>query len=171
MSEWVLEGRVWNVGDDIGHDSHMMSLDAMRDTITDPQVLGGMIFAESFPEITEGARPGDIIVAGLHLGHGNPHNEAWIGIRERGMGVVARSISRGSYRNAISSASKMLVGDTPLADVAKTGQGIRVDFEHGTVELDSGERFDYPPLAPELMEIVSAGGMKPWAKAHLLGAS
>jgi 3-isopropylmalate/(R)-2-methylmalate dehydratase small subunit len=170
MSEWVLEGRVWNVGDDVGTDSHMMSLDAMRNAITDPEVLATMIFAESFPEITDGARAGDIVVAGSRFGHGNPHNEGWIGIRERGMGVVARTVSRGAYRNAISAGSRLLVGESALADVAKTGQGIRVDFESGVVELDTGERFEYPPLPPELREIVAAGGQTPWARSKLLGA-
>lgn len=169
--DWVLEGRVWNVGDDVSHDADMVSIQVMRDAIGDPAILAQMLFADSFPEITADARPGDVIVAGRRFAHGNPHNEGWVALRERGLGVVCRSIPRGSYRNAIGCANRLLVGDTPLPEVARTGQGIRVDFAGGSVELDSGERFEYPPLPPELREIVAAGGMRPWLAARIAAAS
>jgi len=164
---WVLEGRVWNVGDDVQHDADMISIQVMRDAERDPEVLARMLFADRFPELTANARPGDVVVAGKRFAHGNPHNEGWIALRERGMGVVCRSIARGSYRNAIGAASRLLVGPAPLSEVAATGQGIRVDFAAGLVELDSGERFEYPPFPPELQQIVADGGMEPWIRARL----
>ena len=111
------------------------------------------------------AQPGDIIVAGKNWGCGSSREQAVVCLKEIGVGaIVARSFARIYFRNCINQALPIVVCDA--VDGVKRGDEITIDFAAGTVTTPGGE-YGFPPLAPEVMEILEAGGLIPYARRQL----
>jgi len=51
-------------------------------------------------------------------------------------------------------------------DGVEKGQEITIDFAAGTVTTASGE-YGFPPLAPEVLEIIEDGGLIPHVRKRL----
>jgi 3-isopropylmalate/(R)-2-methylmalate dehydratase small subunit len=73
--------------------------------------------------------------------------------------VIAKSFARIFYRNAINIGLPVLeVADA--VDDFQAGDGIEVSLEQGTIKnLRSGRTFQIKPYPPEILEIISAGGL------------
>ena len=76
-------------------------------------------------------------------------------------GLVAESIPRGSFRNAINSGLPFLTGCEGVVDAVETGDDLEVNFETGEFRnLSRGTVLRYPPLDPQLRDIIAAGGWR-----------
>lgn len=158
---WIYRGRCWKFGDNVGIDGDMMPLRFAIERETDPMVLRDHLMSGIDPEFAKKVAPGDIIVGGKRFAQGNPHIQGFLGIRGHSLGLVAVSIPRGSFRNAINAGLPFLSGCAGVTTLCDTGDELVVDFETGRFKnVTRGEETHYAPLPSELRAIISVGGWK-----------
>lgn len=165
---WIYRGRCWHFGDNLGIDGAIMPLRFALSRETDPMVLRDFLMSEIDPDFSKKVKPGDIIVAGRRFGQGNPHIQGFIGIRSHGLGLVAESIPRGSFRNAINAGVPFLAPCPDVTSTCETGDEMEVNFATGVVRnLTRGDEHSYAPIEPELRDIVAIGGWEAHVKNRL----
>ena len=166
--EWVYRGRCWIFGDNVGIDGDIMPLRFAMARETRPEILKNHVMEGLIPNFPELVAPGDIIVAGKRFAQGNPHIYGFIGIRALGLGVVAESIPRGSYRNVVNAGVAVLPFCPGVSGEADQGDLLEVDFLSGSfTNLTRGTQCHYAPLSPVLLKIVEAGGWEPMFRTRL----
>ena len=153
--------RVWKFGNDIDTDA---IIPGRFLTIYDEKELAIHAFEGTRDEFSKDAAEGDVIVAGRNFGCGSSREHAPIAIRGTGIRViVAESFARIFYRNAINT------GLLPLAcaDAGEISDGavISVYAEEGYIESD-GVKYPVDPVPDFMLEIIRAGGLVEYARAH-----
>jgi 3-isopropylmalate/(R)-2-methylmalate dehydratase small subunit len=115
---------------------------------------------------------GDILVAGEDFGCGSPREHAVWALRGAGVAaVVARSISRVFFRNALNNGFPVV--ECPAAvERAAAGDLLEIGLQEGVVKnLTKGEAFKFVPFTPFAMEVLEAGGLLPYVLRQTTGAS
>jgi 3-isopropylmalate/(R)-2-methylmalate dehydratase small subunit len=153
--------RVWKFGNDIDTDA---IIPGRFLTIYDELELATHAFEGTRDEFSKTVAEGDIIVAGTNFGCGSSREHAPLAIRGAGvLVIIAESFARIFYRNAINT------GLLPItcADAGKIpdGAGITVNAEEGYVEFN-GARYPVDPVPAFMLEIIRAGGLVEYARAH-----
>jgi 3-isopropylmalate/(R)-2-methylmalate dehydratase small subunit len=158
-----ITGRVWKYGDDVNTD--VIFPGKYTYSITDPREMAEHALEDLDPTFAESVRPGDIIVAGKNWGCGSSREQAVTCLKEAGVGaIVARSFARIYFRNCINKALPIATCDAVKG--VETGDEITIDFATGLVTTTQGE-YSFPPLSPEVMEILEAGGLIPHVRQQL----
>jgi 3-isopropylmalate/(R)-2-methylmalate dehydratase small subunit len=158
-----ITGRVWKYGDDVNTD--VIFPGKYTYSITERSEMAEHALEDLDPEFVQAVQPGDIIVAGKNWGCGSSREQAVICLKEVGVGaIVARSFARIYFRNCINEGLPIVTCDA--ADSVETGDEITIDFEAGHVTTP-GETYEFPPLAPSVMEILDAGGLVPHVQKKL----
>ena len=143
----TISGRARVFGDDINTD-YIITSRRKRESL-DPEYLRRYLFEELDPDFAASVEPGDLIVAGKNFGCGSAMEVAVTAVLGAGIrAVLARSFSRTYYRNAVNNGLLPVVWDTT---------GIR---EGERIEIEA------PPLPDIMQEIISAGGLVPYFRAH-----
>ncbi len=159
---WVFHGKCWKFGDNVGIDGDMMPLEFAIKRETNPDVLRDFLMTGLDPEFPTKVRPGDIIVAGRRFAQGNPHIQGLLGIRAHQLGLVAESIPRGSFRNAVNAGVPFLTNCVGITAQADTGDDLEVDFSTGSfINHTRGTHLRLQPLNRQLLEIIAIGGWQP----------
>jgi methanogen homoaconitase small subunit len=105
---------------------------------------------------------GAVIVAGKNFGCGSSREQAAIAIREAGaLAVIAPSFARIFFRNAINIGLPLIEADITCPD----GSPVRFSLDEGWVE-SGGRRYAIRPLSPRMREILLAGGLVEYWRAH-----
>ena len=165
---WIYRGRCWKFGDNLGIDGAIMPLRFALSRETDPIVLRDFLMSEVDPDFPKKVKPGDIIVAGRRFGQGNPHIQGFLGIRGHGLGLVAETIPRGSFRNAINAGVPFLAPCEGVTRTCETGDELEVDFSTGQLRnITRNEQHQFAPIEPELRAIVAVGGWKEHVKRRV----
>jgi 3-isopropylmalate/(R)-2-methylmalate dehydratase small subunit len=165
---WIYRGRCWKFGDNLGIDGAIMPLRFALSRETDPTVLRDFLMSEIDPDFAKKVNPGDIIVAGRRFGQGNPHIQGFLGIRGHGLGLIAESIPRGSFRNAINAGVPFLAPCEGVAGTCETGDQLKVDFSTGLMRnLTRSTEYQFAPIEPELRDIIAIGGWKEHVKRRI----
>jgi len=158
-----ITGRVWKYGDDVNTD--VIFPGKYTYSISDPKEMARHALEDLDPTFVANVRPGDIIVAGKNWGCGSSREQAVTCLKEAGVGaIVARSFARIYFRNSINQALPIVTCDA--VDGVEPGQEITVDFAAGKVTTPSGD-YSFPPLSPEVMDILNAGGLIPYVRQQL----
>ncbi len=158
-----ISGRVWKYGDDVNTD--VIFPGKYTYSISDPKEMAQHALEDLDPTFAQNVQPGDIIVAGKNWGCGSSREQAVICLKEAGVGaIVARSFARIYFRNCINQALPIITCDA--VDGVESGDEITIDFAAGTVTTPRGE-YTFPPLAPEVMEILESGGLVPYVRKQL----
>ena len=166
---WIYRGRCWRFGDNLGIDGAIMPLRFALSRETDPMVLRDFLMSEIDPDFPKKVKLGDIIVAGRRFGQGNPHIQGFLGIRGHSLGLVAESIPRGSFRNAINAGVPFLAPCPNVTSTCETGDELEVNFATGSFRnLTRGEDREYTPIEPDLRAIVALGGWEAHVKNRLI---
>ena len=161
---WVMRGRCWKFGDNVGIDGDMMPLEFALKRELNPEVLAPHLMTGIDPEFPKKVRAGDIIVGGRRFAQGNPHIQGLIGIRAHQLGLVVESMQRGSFRNAINAGLPFLTNCAGVSAHVATGDELEVNFETGDFHnLTRGITLHFEPLDAQLRTIIALGG---W-RAHL----
>jgi len=161
--ETKITGRVWKYGDDVNTD--VIFPGKYTYSISDPKEMAQHALEDLDPGFVKNMKPGDIIVAGKNWGCGSSREQAVVCLKEIGVGaIVARSFARIYFRNCINQALPIVTCDA-VAGV-ESGDEITIDFAAGTVTTPQGE-YTFPPLSPEVMEIIETGGLIPYARKQL----
>jgi 3-isopropylmalate/(R)-2-methylmalate dehydratase small subunit len=159
-----ITGRVWKYGDDVNTD--VIFPGKYTYSISDPKEMAQHALEDLDPGFVKSVQPGDIIVAGKNWGCGSSREQAVTCLNEAGVGaIVARSFARIYFRNCINQALPIVTCDA--VDGVETGDEITIDFAAGTVSTPQGV-YDFPPLPPEVMEILTAGGLIPYVRQKVL---
>jgi 3-isopropylmalate/(R)-2-methylmalate dehydratase small subunit len=110
------------------------------------------------PDFADRVQPGDIVIAGRNFGCGSSREQPSVGLRHVGVeAVIARSFARIFYRSAINQ-GLLLVESPEAVEAYSPGDEVSVDPADGTVTV--GDRqFSFPPLPPEMLEILDDGGL------------
>ena len=160
----AINGRVFKYGDDINTD--VIFPGKYTYTITDRSEMAKHALEDLDPTFVEKVKAGDVIVGGTNFGCGSSREQAATCIKVAGAGaVVAESFARLFFRNAINEGLPVI----ELKEATKLiedGEEIEIDLEKGVLKVKSGE-YSFPPMPDEVMGIVNAGGLIPWAKKEL----
>ena len=119
------------------------------------------VFEDLDPALA-GQLNGAVIVAGKNFGCGSSREQAAIALREAGVvAVVAPGFARIFFRNAINVGLPAL--ECSLACIK--GENIRFDLAAGWIET-GGSQYPIRPLSPRMREILAAGGLVNYWRAH-----
>jgi 3-isopropylmalate/(R)-2-methylmalate dehydratase small subunit len=153
----MIRGKVFRYGRDVNTDYILPAKYLMLSTA---QELGPHCFEDYDANFLKTVQPGDVIVGEENFGGGSSREHAPVAIKANGVAcIIAKSFARIFYRNAINIGMPAL--EVPDAvDDFQAGDGIEVSLETGTIKnLRSGRTFHIKPYPPEILEIISAGGL------------
>lgn len=119
------------------------------------------VFEDLDPALAPRLR-GAVIVAGKNFGCGSSREQAAIALRESGVvAVAAPSFARIFFRNAINIGLPAI--ECGLA--CREGQTVQFDLADGWIEAE-GVRSPIRPLSPRMRDILIAGGLVSYWRAH-----
>lgn len=155
-SSLVREGRCWKLGDDVSSDALISARHVFE---YDPRLLRKHLLAEERAEFAAQAQPGDVLVAGRRFAHGSQHSHPFLAMKEMGVGLLARTLSRPPFRLAVYMGVPLLeIGEDAWWQL-NDGDRLRVDFGCGRIDnLSTGTCHEVVPLPAFLLDIVGAGG-------------
>ena len=130
------------------------------------EVLASHCLEAIDPDFAGDVQRGDIVVGGNSFGIGSSREQAVQSLVVLGVGaVVAKSFARIFYRNALNFGLPAL---TCPDLVAERGDDLEVRPVEGIViNHTSGKQYSCEKIPPELMDIVSIGGLMPWLARRL----
>ena len=153
--EWIVEGTVWRVGNNVNTESitpsHWLHMGE--------QPMIEHIAELLMPEFPKKMQKGDIFVAGSNLGCSSSRN-APLFLRKKGIGVIlCHSASRIFYRNALNSGLPVFeLGDE--VEKLHMGDQVRVDIKKGLItNLTTNQTIQVKPLPDFIMAILEAGSI------------
>lgn len=164
MNAQTIEGRARCFGDDVNTD-YIISSRRKRDSL-DPQVLRQYLFETTPPDFAQSVREGDLIVAGKNFGCGSAMEVAVTAVVGAGVRVVlAQTFARTYFRNAINNGLYPVECDTSRI---REGDTVRVVFGEQTQVWinDAATPLLGAPIAPEILQILNAGGLVPYLREH-----
>jgi 3-isopropylmalate/(R)-2-methylmalate dehydratase small subunit len=153
----LIQGKVLRYGRDINTDYILPGRYLMLSTAAE---LGPHCFEDYDPSFLKTVQSGDVIVGEENFGGGSSREHAPVALQANGVAcIIAKSFARIFYRNAINIGLPAL--EVPDAvDDFQTGDGIEVSLANGIIKnLRSGRTFHIKPYPPEILEIISAGGL------------
>lgn len=109
--------------------------------------------------------PGDFIVAGSNFGLGSSREHAPLVIKMVGIrAILAKSVARIFFRNAINLGLPVLLCDTDQID---DGDELEIDFEAGyVVDKTKGCRLAFNKIPDVMLRILEDGGLLPHLQKH-----
>lgn len=137
---------------------------------SDPEFVKKHLFEDLDPDFHQKVEPGDIILAGKNFGCGSSREQPAIGLKYVGIrAIIAKSFARIFYRSATNQ-GLLLIESPEAVDAYQKGDKVEIDEIHGKVTV--GEKtFSFPPLPPQMQEIIRSGGLLPYIKKKLVHAS
>lgn len=164
----ISRGRCWKLGDSVSNDQLIASKWVFD---YDLAILTKNIMVDVVPEFPSVAKAGDFIVAGESFAHGSLHIHPFLALKAMGIGVMCKSMPRGSFRLAIYAGVTLLTDCGDAYDLVEDGDEIEVDPIKGRLRnLSRTGDAAVPPLPAFLADIVSAGGGVGYIRRSVAGA-
>jgi 3-isopropylmalate/(R)-2-methylmalate dehydratase small subunit len=163
QEEYIMNGRVHRVGDDINTDLIIASKNK-RDSY-DPKVMAVHLFEDLDPEFYSRIKQGDIIVAGKNFGCGSSREHAAHVIKAAGISaVLAKSFARIFFRNAINIGLPLLECDT---DAIEEGDELSINLIEGVIKnITKESELRFNELPPAIASIFDEGGLVEYLKKY-----
>ena len=152
----VFKGRCWKFGDNVPTDQIVR---AERVLLTIDE-MKKYVLENYNPDFAKEVRPGDILVAGVHLGQSSGRAVAPKAIKATGVGIViVEFAARLFYRNAFEAGLPLL--ECPgITGIVSDGDIVEANIKTGVVKnVSTGKTLNARPIAPFLMEMLEAGGL------------
>jgi len=117
------------------------------------------------PTFVSRVREGDFIVAGNNFGLGSSREHAPLVIKMAGVSaILAKSVARIFFRNAINLGLPVLICDTDGID---DGDELEIDLAAGTVrDITNGQKLTFGKIPKVMLRILDEGGLIPYIKKH-----
>jgi 3-isopropylmalate/(R)-2-methylmalate dehydratase small subunit len=159
----IIRGTAWTFGDDVSTD-HIIA-GKYYHLRGDLAALARHAMEDADPDFAESAEPGVIVVAGKNFGQGSSREHAALVLKERGvMAVLARSIARIFFRNAVNVGLPAIICDTQPIGM---GDLLKLELGTGVVRnLTRGTEVFFEPLPPVMQSILADGGLVPHLLKH-----
>ncbi|MFH1002743.1 MAG: 3-isopropylmalate dehydratase small subunit [Chloroflexota bacterium] len=159
----MLKGRAFKFGDSISTD-HIVPgrLAHLRSNLSE---LAKHVMEDADPTFAGRVRAGDFIVAGNNFGLGSSREHAPLVIKMAGVSaVLAKSVARIFFRNAINLGLPVLICDT---DKINEGDQLEVDLTAGTIrDTTSGSTLTSGRIPEVMLHILNEGGLIPYIQKH-----
>ena len=159
----MLKGRAFKFGDSISTD-HIAPgrLAHLRSNLPE---LTRHVLEDADVTFASRVKGGDFVVAGSNFGLGSSREHAPLIIKMAGVSaILAKSVARIFFRNAINLGLPVLICDTDKID---DGDELEVDLVAGTInDKTNGRKFTFSPIPGVMLAILEAGGLMPYIKKH-----
>jgi len=159
----MLKGRAFKFGDSISTD-HITPgrLAHLRSNLPE---LAKHVLEDADPTFASRVKAGDFIVAGNNFGLGSSREHAPLVIKLAGVSaILAKSVARIFFRNAINLGLPVLICDTDGID---DGDELEVDLAKDTVyDKTKGEKLAFSKLPKVMLDILAKGGLVPYIQKY-----
>jgi len=159
----MLKGRVFKFGDNISTD-HIVPgrLAPLRSNLPE---LAKHVLEDADPTFARRVKKGDFVVGGNNFGLGSSREHAPLVIKMAGVSaVLAKSVARIFFRNAINVGLPVLICDT---GVINDGDELEVDLKSGKIhDLTNGAELGFNPMPEIMINILNEGGLIPYIKKY-----
>ena len=159
----MLTGRAFKFGDNISTD-HIIPgrLAHLRSNLPE---LAKHVMEDADPTFVSRVKAGDFIVAGSNFGLGSSREHAPLVIKMAGVrAILAKSVARIFFRNAINLGLPVLICDTALID---DGDELEVDLAAGTnKDITNGNQLTFGKIPEVMLRILDEGGLIPYIQKH-----
>ncbi len=159
----MLKGRAFKFGDSISTD-HIAPgrLAHLRSNLPE---LTRHVLEDADVTFASRVKGGDFIVAGSNFGLGSSREHAPLIIKMAGVSaILAKSVARIFFRNAINLGLPVLICDT---DKINDGDELEVDLAAGSIrDKTSGEQLTFGRIPQVMLDILDEGGLVPYIKKH-----
>ena len=159
----MLKGKVFKFGDDISTD-HIVPGRLLHLRSNLPE-LAKHTLEDADPTFAQRVKPGDFVVAGNNFGLGSSREHAPLVIKMSGVSaVLAKSVARIFFRNAINVGLPVLICDTSNIN---DGDELEVDLKLGKIkDLTNGTELTFSAIPEIMLNILNEGGVVPYIKKH-----
>ena len=159
----MLKGRVFKFGDNISTD-HIVPgrLAHLRSNLPE---LARHVLEDADATFASRVKPGDFLVAGGNFGLGSSREHAATVIKMAGISaILAKSVARIFFRNAINLGLPVLICDTDGID---DGDELHIDLSTGTIrDITNGNRLTFKKIPEIMLRILDEGGLMPYIKKY-----
>lgn len=159
----ILRGRALKFGDDVSTDLIQPGrYNYLRSNLPE---LAKHVLEDADPAFASKVKKGDFLVAGKNFGLGSSREHAPTILKLAGVSaVLAKSVARIFFRNAINVGLPVLICDT---DRINDGDQLEIDLASGTiVDLTNGARLTSGKIPDVMLKILSEGGLVPYIKKY-----
>jgi 3-isopropylmalate/(R)-2-methylmalate dehydratase small subunit len=117
------------------------------------------------PTFVSRVKPGDFIVGGSNFGLGSSREHAPLVVKMAGVGaILAKSVARIFFRNAINLGLPVLICDTALIG---DGDELEIDLAAGLVkDVTNGEQLTFGSIPEVMLRILGEGGLVPYIQKY-----
>ncbi len=159
----MLRGRAFKFGDNISTD-HIVPGRLLHLRSNLPE-LAKHTLEDADPTFAQRVKKGDFVVAGKNFGLGSSREHAPLVIKMSGVSaILARSVARIFFRNAINVGLPVLICDTESID---DGDELEVDLEAGKInDLTNLTELSFSRMPEIMLHILKEGGLVPYIKKH-----
>jgi len=159
----VLTGTAFKFGDNISTDHIIPGRFAyLRSNLPE---LSKHVMEDSGPTFAFRVKPGDFIVSGSNFGLGSSREHAPMVIKMAGVSaVLAKSVARIFFRNAINIGLPVLICDT---DGISDGDELEVDLKAGTIRDNTNDKqLSFKRIPEVMLRILDEGGLLPYIQKN-----
>jgi len=159
----MLRGRVFKFGDNISTD-HIVPGRLLHLRSNLPE-LAKHVLEDADPTFAQRVKKGDFVVGGKNFGLGSSREHAPLVIKMSGVSaILARSVARIFFRNAINVGLPVLICDT---ESISDGDELEIDLGSGSITNKTTSTEIHFSSMPEIMlRILNEGGLIPYIKKH-----
>jgi len=159
----MLTGKAHKFGDSISTD-HIISgrYAHLRSNLPE---LTKHVFEDADVNFVKKVKPGDFVVGGSNFGLGSSREHAPLVIKMAGVSaILAKSVARIFFRNAINLGLPVLVCDT---DKINDGDELEIDLAAGTLkDKTNGNMLTFGKIPEVMLKILNEGGLIPYIQKH-----
>jgi len=159
----MLKGRAFKFGNNISTDHIIPGRYAyLRSNLPE---LAKHVMEDADPDFAAKVTKGDFIVGGSNFGLGSSREHAPLVVKMAGVNaILAKSVARIFFRNAINLGLPVLICDTDGID---DGDKLEVDMAGGTIyDKTSGQKFSFSCLPEIMLDILNKGGLVPYIQKY-----
>ena len=159
----MLKGKAYRMGDNISTD-HIIPGRFFHLRSNLPE-LAKHVLEDADPNFKQNISPGDFLVAGKNFGLGSSREHAALVLKLAGIeGILAHSVARIFYRNAINIGLPVVICDTYSIG---EGDELHLDLMKGIVEdKTQGIILSLSEIPQVMLDILACGGLLPYIKKY-----
>ncbi len=159
----ILKGKAFKFGDNISTDLIQPGrYNYLRSNLPE---LAKHAMEDADPTLASRVKKGDFIVGGKNFGLGSSREHAPTILKLAGVSaILAKSVARIFFRNAINVGLPVLICDT---DKINDGDELKIDLASGIIEdLTNGIKLTSGAIPDVMLKILSEGGLVPYIKKY-----
>ncbi len=159
----MLKGKAFKFGDDISTD--LIAPGRYLCLRSNLPELAKHVLEDADPTFASRVGQGDFVVGGNNFGLGSSREHAPLIIKMSGVSaVLAKTVARIFYRNAINIGLPVLICDT---DKIEDGDELHIDLGAGEIiNKTKKTKLHFNPMPDIMISILDKGGLVPYIKKH-----